>query len=367
MEQPGRFGHAAPEAFINAAPCGMHSLDASGRILAINDTELRWLGYGREELIGMPIAEVLSIDSLPAFNASYDELKRGGEVMDLEVRLVRKDGTHFPALISSSALRGDHGKFIQSQGVVYDLTERKRHEQEQSERSRAASQREFVANVSHEFRTPLAAILGFAETLREGAIENPRVGGKFLATIERHAHRLLGLVDNVLDVSERDAGRKPPHRERIELRSELRKIARGLAPVARTHRVALVTSAPKDLVVQADRAQLEQVLSNLIGNAIKYNRRGGRVRVQARALPNGAGVELVVSDTGIGIAQGELPYLFDRFHRSSDPQARERKGTGLGLAITRGIVRAHGGRIWAESRPGKGSDFHVTLPAVDIH
>jgi PAS domain S-box-containing protein len=363
MEPGAHLRAAPPDAFINAAPCGLQSLDADGRFLSVNDTELRWLGYEREEALGLGIADVLSIESLPAFREAYARLKRGARSADVEAQLVRRDGTRFPALISLSALRSERGRFLQSVGVVYDLTHRKRHELEQSARSREASQREFVANVSHEFRTPLAAILGFAETLREGALDNPRYRGRFLATIERHAQRLLGLVDNVLDVSARDAGRKPPQRERLDLRGELRRIARGLSPVAREHRVKVSTRVPEGLTAYADRGQLEQALSNLLGNAIKYNRRGGSVRVEARELARGAGVEIIVRDTGIGIAEDELNFVFDRFHRSKDPKARERKGSGLGLAITQGIARAHGGRVWCESRPGHGSAFHLTFPA----
>jgi PAS domain S-box-containing protein len=360
MERPGPFGQAPPATFVNAAPCGLHSLDAEGRFLSINDTELRWLGYERDEP-PLDVADVLSIESLQGFRERYSRLLRTGEPMDLEVQLVRRDGSRFPALVSSSALKDRRGRFLQSIGVVFDLTARKRRELEQSAASREASQRDFVANVSHEFRTPLAAILGFAETLREGAIDHPQYRGRFLATIERHAQRLLGLVDNVLDVSARDAGNKAPRREPLDLRAETRRIARGLAPVARARRVRVQSAVRAGLTVRADRGQLEQALSNLLANAIKYNKRGGSVRVEAQE--SRGGVEVVVRDTGIGIAEDELTYVFDRFHRSKDPIARERKGSGLGLAITQGIVRAHGGRLWVESERGKGSAFHFWLPA----
>jgi PAS domain S-box-containing protein len=351
-------------AFFDAAPCGLHSLDDRGRFLAVNETELRWLGYEREELLGLDIAEVLPVESLPVFRERFEQLKRDGRSSDFEVQLVRRDGTRFPALISSSALRAEDGRFLQSVGVVHDLTQRKRHEQEESERSREASQREFVANVSHEFRTPLAAILGFAETLREGAVDNPHYRGRFLATIERHAQRLLGLVDNVLDVSARDAGRKPPNREPVAVGTELRRIARSLGPVARERRVRVSVSAPKDARALVDRAQFEQAVSNLIANAIKYNKRGGTVKVHA-AKPSGGFVTVSVQDTGIGIAHDELPYVFDRFHRSTDPAARERKGSGLGLAITKQIARAHGGKVSVSSALGKGSTFTLSLPSFE--
>jgi PAS domain S-box-containing protein len=347
---------------FDAAPCGIHVLDAQGRLLAVNETELRWLGYGRQDLSGLGMAEILPVESLRGFQRHFEALKKGEETGDIEVQLVRRDGTRMPALIAASALRDEAGRFLAALAIVYDLTERKKHEQEESARARELSQREFIANVSHEFRTPLAAILGFTETLREGAVDNPQFRGKFLATIERHAQRLLRLVDEVLDVSERDAGGKSPAFETFALQPLARRIARGLGPLSRRQRIRVSVSIPSGLAVRADPGQLEQVLQNLLGNALKYNRRGGRVRITARRADGRA--VIAVRDTGIGIAGDELPYIFDRFHRSRDPEARERKGSGLGLAITKAIVRAHGGRIWAESRPGKGSAFFVSLPAA---
>lgn len=363
MLEPRRAGSfAAPEAFFNAAPCGLHSVDAEGRFLAVNDTELKWLGYAREELLGLGMAEVLPVETLAGFEQRFSTLRRRGGAVDMELPLVRRNGTRFPALLTFSALRDEAGRFIKALVAVCDLTERKRHELEQSARAREQSQREFVANVSHEFRTPLAAILGFTETLREGGMESPRDRDRFLATIENQAKRLLHLVDEVLDISARDAGVSPPRLEDVELRDEVRRAARALGPAARKRRVTMVTRVPAALRARADRGQLERMLHNLLANAVKYNRRGGRVTIEARR--SGPMIELGVRDTGIGIAEDELPLVFERFHRSRDPRARGRKGSGLGLAISKAIVLAHGGRIWVDSVPGRGARFRLTLPAA---
>lgn len=371
MQQPqGAYGQPAPmppslldlETLFDEAPVGIHVVDPKGVFSRVNRSELRWLGYERDEMVGkLTIADVLPVESYQRYHDIAKSLEKGHtEVAELETRLVSKDGDRYPALLAVRALRDGQGRFAGAVCVCTDLTERQRREAERSARSRQESQREFVSNVSHEFRTPLAAILGFAETLREGAVDDPKFKARFLATIERHAKRLLGLVDNVLDVSARDAGQKPPSLEPIPLRDEVRRALKGLAPLLKREGLRAVTRVPQSLVVSADKAQLEQVLANLLGNAIKYGRRGGRVAVEAKAKSGHA--EIVVRDNGIGIAEDELAYVFERFHRSKDPAARERKGSGLGLSIVQSIVHAHGGKIWVESELGKGTAFHFTLP-----
>jgi two-component system, OmpR family, phosphate regulon sensor histidine kinase PhoR len=374
MEIPGRagvngpeglghllFGYSELEAFYHHAPCGFQTLDRKGRLLSVNQTLADWLGYPREQMLGgMGISDVVPLEALRGFWDSFETVLGRGGSQELEVPFVRRDGSKFPALITSGILPGAGGESLRVFSVVLDLTRRKRDEEAESARSREAVQREFVANISHEFRTPLAAILGFAETLREGAIEDPRFKQRFIATIERHARRLAGLIDNVLDLSAREAGRQKARPEALALGRQTRLVVRELSPLAKNEALKLSIKIPGRLAVLADKAQLEQVLHNLIGNAIKYNRRGGRVAIEARA--KGQLAEVTVRDTGIGIPKDEIPYVFDRFHRSKDPVARERKGSGLGLAIVKGIVKAHGGRISVESRIGAGTTFRFTLP-----
>ena len=220
-------------------------------------------------------------------------------------------------------------------------------------------QRAFVANVSHELRTPLAVVLACAETLRKDGLKTAD-GMKLVRMIERHGHRLDHLVENLLDLSALEAGRYVPKYESILLAPLIRAHAAG-ALLAHKQGVSIRVKIAAGLRVVADAAQLAQVAQNLCDNALKYNRRGGSVLIEARDLKD----ETVVSvkDSGIGIAVEDLARVFDRFRRTPGAVLKSPKGSGLGLAIVKTIVEAHGGRIWVESRLGKGSTFSFSLPA----
>lgn len=244
-----------------------------------------------------------------------------------------------------------------------DVTDRKAAEDAKILRERDAIQREFVANVSHELRTPITAIKGFAETLRMGALEDAENRLGFVETIERHADRLARLVDNLLTLSVLETGKRRIQLEEIALKPFVRDFAAGFEPVARRANLFVEVDIPESLRAKADPNQLSQVLQNLLDNAIKFSRPGGRVKVAGR-LEDGQAV-VSVADSGIGIPAKDLPRVFDRFHRA-DGRAREIKGTGLGLAIAKQIIELHGGRIWAESAEGSGAVFRFTLPAKTV-
>ncbi|MBI4346586.1 MAG: MASE1 domain-containing protein, partial [Elusimicrobia bacterium] len=231
----------------------------------------------------------------------------------------------------------------------------------QTSQMREVMHRDFIASISHELRTPIAAILGFAETLRRGALEDARRRLPFVRTIERHAQRLANLVDRLLQLASADAGRLNAKPARVPLARFIDDCLRGLAPLARRKSLELSADIPSELEVFADPDQLTTIAQNLIENAIKYNRQGGAVRVSAE--PAGARVRLRVLDTGVGIPAAELPMLFTRFHRGQ--AVRQVRGTGLGLSIVKALVEANGGRVGVESREGEGSTFSVTLPAQE--
>ncbi|MBI4424922.1 MAG: HAMP domain-containing histidine kinase [Elusimicrobia bacterium] len=226
-------------------------------------------------------------------------------------------------------------------------------------RKAVTTAQDMIAVVSHDMRAPIAAIKGCAETLRRGALSDPVHRGGFVRVIERHAGLLLDLVEDLLLFAALDHGR-PCASESLSLREAVLAAIRGLKPHARSRRVAVSASVEPGLRAVVDRRRLAQVLQNLLGNAIKYNRPRGRVAVAARTL--GAMVRVDVADTGIGIERGELPGIFQQFHRTA--AARQRcHGTGLGLSIVKRIVECHGGRVWVESAPGFGSTFSFTVPA----
>lgn len=249
--------------------------------------------------------------------------------------------------------RAAHTLFV----TIKDITDLRRAETARKVEERERTQREFIANVSHELRTPVTAIKGFAQTLRDGGLDDRRHRLGFVNTIERHADRLSRLIESLLRISMLTDIRAPRTRK-VPLRRLVRHGVSSYASIARAKEIALRVEIPASLAVSGDRTQLVDVLQNLLSNAIKFNRPGGRILIQARA----AGDEAVVSvqNTGAGIAEVDFPRLFERFYRGRN--SRKVWGSGLGLSIAQQIITAHGGRIWAESRKGESASFHFTLP-----
>ena len=220
--------------------------------------------------------------------------------------------------------------------------------------------RDFVANVSHELRTPLTAIKGSAETLLGGALEDREHGPGFARSIYEQSVRLEKLVDDLLKLSQSDAGRLKLEKEPVELKPLADECASALASALGARKINfhnLLSSGQKAL---ADRDKLYQVLVNLFDNAAKYNREGGEIRVYAAASE--AGLKVSVEDNGPGIAAEHLPHIFGRFYRADKARSRELGGTGLGLSIVKHLVELHGGKVGVESAEGRGSLFWFTLP-----
>jgi two-component system phosphate regulon sensor histidine kinase PhoR len=221
--------------------------------------------------------------------------------------------------------------------------------------------KEFVANVSHELKTPLTSIKGYAETLLEGALEDPKHNRAFLETIHEHANSLSRLIDDVLDLSTIEAQRVEYRFEPVDFRELTERIVKALEPMAKTKKVSLEIDLPQDLPkVRADREKLAQIVMNLIDNAIKFNKVDGVVRVTG--VRNNQEAHFAVSDTGRGISQEDLPRVFERFYRGNKDRSHEIPGTGLGLAIVKHLIEAHQGTVTAESKTGEGSVFRFTLP-----
>ena len=223
--------------------------------------------------------------------------------------------------------------------------------------------REFLADVSHELRTPIAALRTFNELLTEGADDDPVARSEFLETSRAQLERLDWLAQNLLELSKLDSGLVLLDLRREDLRSSVEQAVDQAAATARRRGVELTVERPDEAIqLRHDPVRIGQVVTNLIGNAIKFTPRGGSVRVQVRREPDG-GASITVADTGIGINPGELPRIFDRFFRGSGASEARCSGSGLGLAIVRSIVEMHGGTVAVESRLGAGTTFRVTLPA----
>ena len=236
---------------------------------------------------------------------------------------------------------------------------------EMTARLRAVRQMQvdFVANVSHELRTPLTSIKGLVETLRAGAVDDFDVRDDFLATVEQETDRLIRLVSDLLLLSRVDSAALTLKREALELAPLFQAISERLSPQAEakglTVQAEIDTAAPP---AWADRDRLEQILVNLLDNALKYSQPGGRVTIRVRRT-EGQMVMIQVQDEGIGIPPEALARVGERFYRVDKARARVGGGSGLGLAIARSLVEAHGGRLWLESEEGQGTAVNLTLPA----
>ncbi|HNS50171.1 MAG TPA: ATP-binding protein [Anaerolineae bacterium] len=229
-------------------------------------------------------------------------------------------------------------------------------------RSTRQAQVDLVANVSHELRTPLTTVKGMVETLRDGAVEDVETRDRFLASVEGEADRMIGLVNDLLLLSRADSGALDLRQAAVDLGAAAARTLDRLRPLAEKKQVALqLDSSEEPLAVWADESRLERVLVNLLDNAVKYSRPGGRVTVSLRRLP-GKVAEVQVRDEGLGIPAEALPRIGERFFRGDRARSREEGGSGLGLAIARALVEAQGGRLSLDSREGQGTTATFTLP-----
>ena len=351
----------------NQAPCGYHSLDADGVFIKINDTECGWLGYGREELVGLRhVGELMTPESRARFEEGFRGLPEAGELRGLEFDFRRKDGSLLPVLMNARAVFDEQGKFLYSLSSCIDNAERKRAEQAWIAAREAAeganrAKSVFLANMSHEIRTPLNAIIGLANILRRGHVD-PRQE-ELLHKIDRSALHLLTVINDVLDLSKIEA-------EKLELQIsdfDLAEVGANIASMMQEKAVAkglqlTVNCEPVGSRVRGDVTRFTQALLNLASNAIKFTD-AGTVAVRIHKLDERDGklqVRAEVQDTGTGIAPEVLPRLFSPFEQGDASATRKYGGTGLGLAITKRLAELMGGESGVLSEVGKGSTFWFT-------
>jgi two-component system, OmpR family, phosphate regulon sensor histidine kinase PhoR len=324
-------------------------------------------------VLSNPAAERMLRCTSPPLGRSLAEVARDADLVDL-VRTVSDDGPltrlidFYPGVPSDSSDSSDavsERRWIQA--VATRLPERRRLLvlQDISDLRRAeVARRDFVANVSHELRTPVAALKALVETLEQGAIDDPVEGPQFLHRMHVEVDGLAQLVTELLDLARAEAGRLELRLAPCRADELVREAAERIRPTAKRADLQLDVAIVDgdELWVCADSRRIGQVLSNLLGNAAKFTPASGRIEAGARR--RGQGVELWVSDTGVGIEHEHLARVFERFYKT-DPSRAAGTGTGLGLAIAKHLVLAHGGQIWVESHgPGRGSTFHFTLPAA---
>jgi len=225
--------------------------------------------------------------------------------------------------------------------------------------------RDFLANISHELKTPLTSIRGFSDAIRDGTIDDPEGIQRSARIIHDESNRVLRLVEELLDLSRMEAGQVSMEQEEFDLAELFAHVQEIFALRAEDSGITLEVMPRDSCTVKGDFDRLEQVMNNLLDNALRHTPAGGTVRVGSREIQPGT-LQVTVADTGRGIPPEDVPHLFERFYRARDPGAEngKRRGYGLGLAITREIIRAHGGEIWATSEAGRGTMFVFTLPTA---
>ena len=324
---------------------GVAVVDGTDRLLFSNQAFAEILGLDMAPKIGTALVE--SVRQTELIEAAR-KVRAGQDAVHSEITTGTLRQRFFAVTVASVRAMETYGAVI----VLHDITDLRKLER---------VRRDFVANVSHEFKTPLTAIQGFAETLLAGAMDDPQNRIRFLQIILDHSRRLARLTDDLLELSKMDADRLEMEIDRLNVfqfvQSCIETTQRAASEKGLGISVDLKTSLPD---IAADRRRLAEVLQNLLDNAVQYTPSGGRITVSASS--DGHQVEFTVSDTGIGIPKVDQPRIFERFYRVDVARSREVGGTGLGLSIAKHLVEAHGGRIWVESEIGQGSQFHFTVP-----
>jgi two-component system phosphate regulon sensor histidine kinase PhoR len=316
---------------------GVVAADGRGRIVTANPAARRLLGYHP----GEPLPDLPELFRVKAAREVVDAALRGEAVQDRQLEM---DDRVF--LMNARPLPTG-GAVL----VLHDLTEVRRLE---------AVRRDFVANVSHELKTPLTSISGYAETLLGDSAE-PETTERFLRTILSNARRMQRLVDDLLDLSRIEAGRWHPTLSEVDIAAVARECWTALAGRPDSDHIELVLDvAPDATTVEADLDAVRQVLTNLMDNSLRHTAEGGRVTCITRRLDGAVAVS--IRDNGSGITREHLPRIFERFYRADQSRSREEGGTGLGLAIVKHLVEAHGGRVTAASERGSGTTVTCIFP-----
>ena len=344
-------------AFLASMAEGVAVIDDHERLVFCNAAFRRIFGLGAAPTDGRPVIELIREPEL--LNIVRRALA-GAEVETGEIERGTVTRQNFRATVSRLEPSGadKNGGPAGAALVLHDISDLRRLER---------VRRDFVANVSHEFKTPLTAIQGFAETLLGGALEDEHHNRRFVEIIRNHSARLARLTDDLLELSRIEAGRTELERRAVGIQGIAAACVETMRPRLELGRLKLEMRLPAELPeVKADPRRLREILQNLLDNAVQYTPEGGEIWVEAEIAGSEADdsqqVVVTVGDTGIGIPQAEQQRIFERFYRVDAARSREAGGTGLGLAITKHLVESHGGRIWVDSEVGIGSRFSFSLP-----
>lgn len=334
---------AGSETILGAMPEGLLVVDADRRITLLNRTFCDLFGL-KENSLGQPLLEAVRDASI---EQTVAETLRTGEAVRRELVISNRQ-----MQMSGVPMKNELGRTSGAVFLIHDITELKRADE---------IRKDFVANVSHELRTPLSILRGYIETLRDDPDISREESTRILEVMDRHSRRLGQLVDDLLALAKLESGSSKLQMSQINLSKLLGDVVRDWEKKFAEKKLNVTVDLPKSLPpLRADEARLREVLYNLLDNAVKYSPQNGKIGLQASQRDGE--LFLCVTDNGIGIAEEDLPRIFERFYRVDKARSRALGGTGLGLSIVKHIAQLHGGRAEAESEVGKGTSVSVILP-----
>ena len=346
---------------IEAAPSGMLMIDHQGAIILANRLLTQQFGYSQEELLGQPIEVLMPVrfrNQHPAHRTAFFQNtapRQMGSGRDLYG--FRKDGSEFPVEIGLNPVTIDESTFVLAS--VIDITARKAYEK--AEREVIQMREDFIANASHQLRTPITSLKGFLELLVKDLVPDPAVRTEFIARAYEDTKRLAVLVNDLLDGFRCDSGFFQMTLENTDLCGLLQSTLEAVKGLAQSKNISLTLGLPqKSLMIKVDPHLLEQVLTNLLSNAIKFSEEDRPILLEAKVEEDHVTVRVV--DQGPGISTEDQRKLFDKFFQGDTAAKRAGVGSGLGIYIAKKIVEAHGGQIYVESEIGKGTTFSFTIP-----
>ena len=334
------------KAILTSMVEGVIALDNDARILSLNPTGQKIFNIKKQNAEGRLFLEVIRNNDISEI---IHRVLKNGEPVSSELSLVLPVQKTFK--INASAIFEESivaGCVL----VIHDITQMRRLERVRSD---------FVANVSHELKTPLTSIKGFVETLLEGALEDKKNSREFLRIIQEHANRLESLINDLLDLASLEERGVSLRAREVNLKELADKILMSFEAQLKNKEVEASNELPENLIVKADKDKIEQVFTNLIDNAVKFNRQKGSIKIYAHELSDNK-IKVLIKDSGWGIPPKDIPRIFERFYRVDKARSRALGGTGLGLSIVKHIIELHGGSIDVESSEGLGSEFSFILP-----
>jgi len=332
------------EAILSSMRDGAIVLDNSDQIIYANQSFLDSFSLSRGEVVGKRLLEAVRIPELAGLAG---EARMADTPIEKEISVVYPEEKVFSC--SATVIETEEGEPEVMAIVFHDISEMKKLENLRSE---------FVANVSHELKTPLTAIRGYVETLIDGAINDPENNKGFLQKIDKNAHNLSDLIEDILQLSSLEARRGLEPFKEIDIGQEIGRVMETLSGKLKTKKIEIV--GLENCPVVGDENLIYRALLNLVDNAINYSSPGNKIEIACRRAEKT--VEVSVKDYGIGIAAEHLPRLFERFYRIDKARSRDLGGTGLGLSIVKHIMDIHGGSVKVESEEGKGSTFTLVFP-----